>query len=93
MNEVQRQAIARAEDHMRPGLELYDHRSKLFHLACTLALPELKRVCRVLEALTPDEVSELLAYAEGLAAWRLPAQESGDAPPTPPLTGLTQGDR
>lgn len=89
MNDVQRKAIAAADDKMRPALELYEQRSRLFRLVCLLPPADLKRASVALSVLTPDELSCLLGYAEGLAAWRQPAQESGDAPnaqPHPPAT-------
>lgn len=79
MNEVQRAAIARADEQMKPALELYEKRSTLFRLVCTIPRQDLDRVCRALENLTPDDLVQLLDYAEGLAAWRVPAQESSDA--------------
>lgn len=89
MTEDQKKIIDGANDKMRPALELYERRRELFILACKVPGSELARTCRALQALTPDEVMELLAYAEGLAAWRATAQESGDAPISQPRAEAT----
>lgn len=64
---------------MRPALDLYHRRCDLFRRVCQLDPNTLERACRTLAALGPDELQDLLAYAEGLAAWSPTSQESKDA--------------
>ena len=91
MNDVQRKATDAANEKMRPAMELYEGRSRISYLVGMLPLRDLKRLVALLNELTEAELREVAAYAEGLAAWRLPAQESSDAqnvqPDTPAATG------
>lgn len=79
MTEVQRAAIARAELAMRPAMELYEHRNRISYHVGLLDLETLKRLRRVLDALTGQDLEMLLENAEGLAEWNAPAEESPDA--------------
>lgn len=80
MNDVQTAAIARADASMAPALELYAERNKLAHVYYRLDLESLRLVNRLLRTLTDDELRMVARYAEGLAEWRLPDSQSGDAP-------------
>lgn len=82
MNDAQRQAIASADAQMAPALELYAERSKLSYLYYRLDLPSLKRLNALLRRLSDDDLRMVAAYAEGLAEFGLPEQQSGDAEKT-----------
>lgn len=84
MNDVQKAAIARADASMAPALELYEERSKIAYVYYRLDLESLRRVNKILRALTDQELRMVAAYAEGLAEWRLPEPQSGDAENPPP---------
>lgn len=86
MNDAQRKGMAMAEEKIRPAMELYEHRNRISYLAGKLSLRDLKRLVQILDALEPDELKQVAAYAEGLAAWRPPAQESPDASISKPGT-------
>lgn len=79
MNDIQRAAIERAEAGMKPAMDLYKHRNEVSRLVGMLDLRDLKRLCKLLNALTPDELKDVAGYAEGLVSWRVSDEESGDA--------------
>jgi hypothetical protein len=80
MNDVQKAAIARADASMAPALALLEQRNKLAYVYYRLDLQSITRVNELLRILTDDELRMVAAYAEGLAQWRLPEPQSGDAP-------------
>lgn len=80
MTPEQLAAIARADEKMRPGLEMVEERFWLWRLSCGLALPELKRLNATLRKLSAEDLRKVAAYAEGLAEWGSDDAESPDAP-------------
>jgi hypothetical protein len=79
MTEAQRAAIERAEASMAPALELYAERNKLASVYYRLDLTNLKRLNLIIGILTDSELREVADFAEGLAIFRTPESESGDA--------------
>lgn len=84
MNDLQRAVIAAADAKIRPAMELYELRSEVFRKVCKVDREPLRRLVQVLQKLTPDELTMVLGYAEGLAAWSSTEQESPDASNTQP---------
>lgn len=80
MNEAQAQAIAKADDIIRPALELYEQRNKIAYIYYRLDLPSLKRLNHLLRILSDDELRMVAAYAEGLAEFRSSVESLQDAP-------------
>jgi hypothetical protein len=80
MNDAQRAAVARADAKMAPAMALLEQRNKLAYVYYRLDLESITRVNEILRILTDDELRMVAAYAEGLAEWRLPEPQSGDAP-------------
>jgi len=61
---------------LKKAHELYDERCKLAKLYYRLDIDSLRRVNRLLDILTDDELRDVAAYAEGLASWRQPDSNS-----------------
>lgn len=78
MTEVQK-ALARADAAIARGKRRYEDLMVAYRRTNELPDDRLHRLAKVLRQLTPDELDAALGYAEGLAAWGSPAQESGDA--------------
>lgn len=79
MTEVQQAAIAKADASMKPALDLYRERCFLWRLSCRLPLRDLERLNGILRQLSDDDMKRVAAFAEGLAEWSSPVQESPDA--------------
>jgi hypothetical protein len=80
MTDIQAAAIAKADASMKPALDLYAERCKLWRRSCDLALRDLERLNRIIEALSPADLKRVAAYAEGLAEWGSPEASSPDVP-------------
>ena len=87
MTEDQKKAIAKADAKIRPALELYHERCKLAYLYYLIPLRDLRRVNRILAALTDGDLSRVVQFAESLAAFNgyesqseYASQASGTAP-------------
>jgi len=78
MTEMQVAAIAKADASMKPALDLYAERCKLWRLSCQISLRDLQRLNRIIEALSPADLKRVAAYAEGLAEWGSPEASSPD---------------
>lgn len=74
-----KEANARADAKMKPALDLYAGRNKLFHLVCRLELRDLLRLNGILARLSDADLKRVAAYAEGLAEWSDSGSESPDA--------------
>lgn len=83
MTPEQLAAIARANESMRPGLEMVEERFWLWRLSCGLSLPDLKRLNDTLRKLDAADLKRVAAYAEGLAEWASDGPQSPDAVRTP----------
>ena len=79
MNDDCRAAISRADAQIARAQDWIDLRLTLYRRVNNLPSEVLVRLVKVTAELTPDELLAALGYAEGLAAWSRPAQESGDA--------------
>lgn len=79
MTPDQEEAIQRAKETMAPALALYAERNKLAVLVGKLELRDLIRLNLLLARLTDEELRQVARFAEGLAEWREPEQQSGDA--------------
>ncbi len=78
MTPEQLAAIARADEKMRPGLELVEERFWLWRLSCGLDLRDLKRLNATLRKLSADDMRRVATYAEGLAEWSSDESQSPD---------------
>lgn len=67
--EIQAAAIAKADASMKPALDLYAERCKLWRRSCDLSLRDLARLNRIIAALSEADLKRVAAYAEGLAEW------------------------
>ena len=83
MTPAQKAAIDRADAKVAPALELYAARNVVAFHIYKLSLEDLKRLAA---ALPHIEMADLVPYAEGLADFCRPVQESKDASvPAPPV--------
>lgn len=73
-----KEANARTDAKMKPALDLYAGRNKLFHMVCRLPLRDLLRLNGILERLSDDDLRRVAAFAEGLAEWADSGSESPD---------------
>lgn len=80
MNAVQKEVCDRVNARFKKTMELYELRNKVAHIVYDLPERDLRELVRLLDTLTPDELKDVAGYAQGLAAFRAPAQESQDAP-------------
>lgn len=69
INPVQAAAIARADAQIAPVMELYKERNRLHVLIYRLPLSDLVRLNELLAKLSDDDLRQVAAFAEGLAAW------------------------
>ena len=78
MTDIQAAAIAKADASMKPALDLYAERCKLWRRSCDLSLRDLARLNGIIAALSPEDLKRVAAYAEGLAEWSSPEASSPD---------------
>lgn len=64
--------------------QLYKERMRLQNLTDRLELEDLKRLNDILHRMTPEMLKEAAGFAEGLAMWAIPEQESPDGPKSEP---------
>lgn len=78
MTEIQAAAIEKANASMKPALDLYAERCKLWRRSCEIPLRDLERLNRIISVLSPADFKRVAAYAEGLAEWSSPEALSPD---------------
>ncbi len=84
MTEVQRAALAAADEKTRVGRELYEYRTRLAYLVGRLEHRDLQRLTGIINKLLAAEPDGALlvrvcAFAEGLAEWCEDPSQSPDA--------------
>jgi hypothetical protein len=90
VTQEQKAAIDKADEMMRPALELYEQRCYLWRLTCRLPLRDIQRLNGLLKVLSDDDLRQIAAYAESLAEFDQMAQSLSGGQENRPSKRKTQ---